>query len=177
MVERDWVASLHPLSMLEHLAGAASDRKLRLFACACCRRIWDLLHHEACRKAVDIAEKFAEGKAERDAMAIASALAYTDDVDFACIAAFHASSTDYAPYELARFACENAAAAAEVAQLEIVDLSDGQSPEAYADAFAAEPAAQADLLRDIFNPFHKSNRSGLVELEKRACVEACRRDL
>jgi hypothetical protein len=47
--------------MLEHLQGNVSDRKLRLFACACCRRAWTSLPcGEHGRQAVVIAEKYAD---------------------------------------------------------------------------------------------------------------------
>jgi len=40
VTEKEWLACTDPTTMLEFLGGKAGDRKLRLFACACVRRVW-----------------------------------------------------------------------------------------------------------------------------------------
>src|SRR3954449_1270732 len=78
MDEADWLTSTDPQGMLAFLrnSGKLSERKLRLFAVACCRRVWHLLTDERSRNAVDIAEQYADGEVSEQEMGRAAAQAF-----------------------------------------------------------------------------------------------------
>jgi hypothetical protein len=60
--ESDWLTSSDPSAMLDLLGNEASERKLRLFAVACCRRIWDIIPSGLHQQAVQLAEQYADGE-------------------------------------------------------------------------------------------------------------------
>jgi hypothetical protein len=83
MTEAEWLACEDPAPMLAYLRGRASDRKLRLFACACCRELGrDVEMSAAARTAVEVVERYVDGAATRG------------ELDAACAAAMDAT---YAP--------------------------------------------------------------------------------
>jgi hypothetical protein len=73
MTEAQWAACQQPEAMLRFLGTTISDRKLRLWACAFARLDWDFLdaHDDygwssgALRTGVEVAERFADGLANR----------------------------------------------------------------------------------------------------------------
>ncbi len=81
MTEAEWMAFTDPRPMLGALRGRAGDRKLRLFAAACCRRIWELLPDEECRSALETAERFADGLASLESLRESHRVAYHSFVD------------------------------------------------------------------------------------------------
>lgn len=69
--EAEWHASSDLEAMLQFVEGKVSDRKLRLFACACCRHLWHKLN-KANRRAIKVSEKFADGLATEKELSKAS---------------------------------------------------------------------------------------------------------
>jgi hypothetical protein len=77
-----WLACDNVEAMMSCFPVGASDRKLRLFAVACCRRLPGL--SPLSRQALDLAERFAEGLARVDDLARVSGFLLTspDQVDY-----------------------------------------------------------------------------------------------
>jgi len=176
MKEQEWLACRDPQPMLHFLWGKSgkrkwpqiSERKERLFACACCRRIWHRFVDERSRKAVEVAEKCADGNVTQEEMTVAAARAYdaaTDDRAYNndCVAAPEYAALDtIGVYDstgavttmVPSFFSLNAAynAASSIANRANLESPDEDIWEA---VFAAEREAQAVLLRDLLgNPFH-----------------------
>lgn len=61
MTEAEWINSDNPRSIFRSLNLQLSDRKIRLYACAVCRLVWDTLTDPRERAAVDATEHFADG--------------------------------------------------------------------------------------------------------------------
>jgi hypothetical protein len=61
MSEAEWLEVNDSRPMLAFLKGKASDRKLRLVACASCRRFWDDIEKPVHRQKITTAEKYADG--------------------------------------------------------------------------------------------------------------------
>lgn len=160
MTEDEWDQSPDAIGMVQFLIGNTSQRKLRLFAVACCRRIGDWLTEDA-RRALDIAEQFADGLVEREICKLGRSWAlragwvgppYTEQVDVNRVlipaqqAVFCALARRAA--EASEYAARNSAAAFALFMV-------NKQPGTMADWFRAEEwKRQSNLLRDIVgNPF------------------------
>jgi hypothetical protein len=68
MTESEWLECVEPRPMLDFLNGKGSDRKLRLFACACLRRVcghWGAWRNGDDPKELIVSERFADDEASR----------------------------------------------------------------------------------------------------------------
>jgi len=74
MTEAEWREGSHPGDMVEALRRQGSGRKLRLFACACCRypEVWRLLADDRRRTVVETVERFADGHATPEEISAAA---------------------------------------------------------------------------------------------------------
>lgn len=94
MTEDEWFGCTDVSDLLLQVRGersrrcvacTTSERKLRLFACACCRHIWRLLIDPRSRAAVLFGERIADGEATKSERAAALRLAHdaSSDIDAA----------------------------------------------------------------------------------------------
>jgi hypothetical protein len=161
MTEAEWDASADPTPMLQYLRGKVSKRKLRLFACACVRRVWRLLADERSKRAVEASELFADEKSgveELRATELAATTAAVEHSGYAGYAAFAAAQVEL-PIDQVEGAV--AGTVVYVCEWEVNDDGTPQEPgthELYSHSArrgVKERLAQAFLLRDIFgNLFH-----------------------
>jgi hypothetical protein len=155
MTEAEWLACTDPEPMLDHLQDRANDRKLRLFAVACCRRVWDRLGGADCQKMVELAERRADGLAT-DADCDRAVFAHWGFLQAGAwcgelAAAYAASPAALVGLRFAREMLPASAAARAAADHAAVAVGDTGSGNA---VWALERAAQAELLRCVLgNPF------------------------
>jgi hypothetical protein len=90
VTEAEWRDCTDPKKMIETVGLQCGARKLRLFACACCRRLGPLLGPERLLQTLTVAERFADGLATEQELALARVGAQLTTkwgeraVDFAC---------------------------------------------------------------------------------------------
>lgn len=156
MTEAEWNACTDPQPMLEFLRATSSHRRLRLFGVACCWRVWHLLGDARSRSAIEIAEKYADSRAEASELqgAFSEAHGAYTESDDATVTGF---ATQVAAHIVEESAWSGAASACEAAaHVRAYEMeSPGVSPVASGvrtDLLQVETARQSILLRDIFGP-------------------------
>jgi hypothetical protein len=188
MTETEWLTTTEPQLMLDHIGDLASHRKLQLFSCACCRRLYGLFPNAVIRRLVDTAERDADELAEPEELRRADEAAASWLVSRlgrmgasqsprnravvnpgAEVRAVRTARSliEWRPRTMIRLARETADAAAKSVFYATNDRDAVRHARpadtiyvarvtyrAAQEAVAAETAAQAALLRDIFgNPF------------------------
>ena len=151
--------------------GVFPDTALRKLACrfvretplADGRKVWDLLTDERSRKAVEVAELYADGKATKEELRVAdAAVCAAVDVAFAVARAATRDATRAAAYDAAYAAARATCAAAEAAVCAAARDADAAAYAANAaadDAAYAAKEAQVQMIAELGNPF-KKERTG-----------------
>ena len=148
-MNQPWPQFDNPRGMLQCVRGVTQgrpefDRLLRLFACAAARVVWIYVPGGACRRAVEVAEAFADAQATADALDHARTAAEKQAViavrgrPSAGWAAANAANPD--PFVAAQRAAE------EVLQLFVTDQP----------ATSHNARALGHLLADLFGPYVES---------------------
>lgn len=179
MDEAEWRICNEPMEMLHALREISTMRKLRLFACACCRLVWPLLSDSRSRSVVEVAEQFADGLIDAKALEGAREAAYSvhantspPDSGFADSArgmsrsnweaaqAATMSGMAFSTLDDAIWCCQ-----ATIEQASLAAVSSAPAGTSESEAEAKERASQADVLRCIAgNPFRSlSNHSSWLK--------------
>jgi len=90
MTEAIWRQGTDPRVLLDQVRSRVSPRKLRWFACACVRAVWPWLQDPRSRRAIEVAERFADGQASSSELASAELEAF----EFACLADLRTTVSD-----------------------------------------------------------------------------------
>lgn len=129
MNEQEWSDCRDPLRMWNFLPNkAASARKSRLFAVACCRRLECLSTDQGERQSIEVAERMADGRASNP-----ERIGWRNRIGSSPMSMVFAHAASPLGWQAAEYAMRGAGFTADE---------------------RAEKATQSDLLRDIFgNPF------------------------
>jgi hypothetical protein len=141
MDEQQWLNWTDREAMLQFIANQASNRKLRLFGCACLHQAWDWTDHSAFRRAVLVGERFVDGAVSEAELRRAFIVAWPNGWEHLRTAAI-CTLTAQQEWQLRQV---------RILAYEVVRLVEHQQLSAMK---RFQPQQQADFLREIFgNPF------------------------
>jgi hypothetical protein len=150
MTESEWLTCTDANELLRFLGPKASERKLRLFAVACCRHISSSVSDRYARHAIKTSERYADGRATEDELEAAFVVADKrhDAEDRGLRERFAMDAARLSAHPETRGLADGTATSAAMA-----NIWGGTAEEAW-EKMADEQAYQCLLLRDIFgNPF------------------------
>jgi hypothetical protein len=101
VTEKKWLECTNLFAMLEFLKEKISDRKARLFVCACCRYLWEKLTDKRSRQAIIVAQRFADGLASSAERKLACAAAEEAEKE---IAEVYDGPNEYRPSQAVGYA-------------------------------------------------------------------------
>jgi hypothetical protein len=174
VTEKEWLTFLNPLGMLEHLRRSRghrqTPRKFRLLACAFCRLHWSVLE-PASKKAVEIGERFADGRATEDELLPVRRAATADAAALRKAIFPPARASEMEPLNWADSAAATASPSAKVAVRHAV-----WGP-LYLEERSDQRRRYAELLNHIIgNPFHPITiNPGLLTWHGRLIVSMAQR--
>jgi hypothetical protein len=160
--EEEWLACADPVPMLDFLRGKVSDRKLRLFAAACCRRAWHLMPDPRSKQAVEWLEKYYDGgdhgalnRAQNLALAAHQAVLDANGNDREAHLYWDVQASDAVVEAACTHSANSAAynAASHVATAIDYNANGYAYDSTHGATKRAEERAQAELLRHICNPW------------------------
>lgn len=148
MTEAEWLVCAHTSSMLEFLRDRTSDRKVRLFGCECCRRVWDEISpHRRCL--VIATEQYADEIISKGDLIQTCTTIPSGKFTAADNAVMWLWNSLRCIYDKASVSAKMAAA---------FRVTSERSSKQWEDACSAELLHQVRLIRDIFgNPFRTIN--------------------
>jgi hypothetical protein len=159
MTEAEWLACDDPTPMLDFLRGKASDRKIRLYATAWCRRGWAVLTNPASQRAVEASERFADDPATLGELEAASGRA-REQLRSAGPRALPRSKAAVAHLGLLAAVWVSSPGAWDAAEAARAWWGTARSRAQSEELDARERRERAGLLRDLFgNPFRPVNLS------------------
>jgi hypothetical protein len=175
MTEAEWLACGDPRPMVLHLGRDAGERKLRYFAFACVRRLWDTVPAEPLRRAIEASERHADGLIDERELGAAITVANRARPNRHRVARAAYDAARYTPGPgscgvhwdsvtmlLARAAADAAVrnvpptaySYVEGGKVVTVEVHLGRARRKWNARRDAESAAQCDLIREVFgNPF------------------------
>jgi hypothetical protein len=160
VTEAEWLACADPYPMVRAVVDMVSERRLRLFVCACVRRLLDLDAAPECRRAVEVAERFADGLATEQELQAAdmAMLVYDRPEARPPVVPDTAASYQSLACLSAREATHPLAskAALSVAYLALPFGPPGPRPDIRGDALRQRRVVVVDTLREVVgNPFRQ----------------------